>query len=279
MAPAIVPAWASARPAAPGGTRATDTAPDQQQRETEALMRKLFIEVERAHRLPDAARTGAIPRLYREVYPELLKRGYHVRAFHGRLSLRGLTPEQAADTVAGEQGAPSLWFHARRRIIELFEQERTALLPLIREDLAIPDERAVRNALQLAGTIGGGDLFESVLRVFHTQPDLADQAVAAFRRIRDPRAIRVLLSADPARPLLYFEALRTLQRDCPADAALTRLLRSPDAELRWRAAYALAESGDSALVPLAETLAGDVDPRVREHAAAMLAAARRTPHP
>jgi HEAT repeat protein len=98
-------------------------------------------------------------------------------------------------------------------------------------------------------------------------PAAQQQAVYALRDLNDPRAIRPMVEHDPASPMASFEVLRRLCKRRAAPPCLTRLLRSLNPEIRWRAAYALAESGDPKLVPMIEARLTDPDSRVRIYSA------------
>lgn len=89
--------------------------------------------------------------------------------------------------------------------------------------------------------------------------------VLLFREIDDPRAIQLLIEKGD-NTLSHFEALRTLQRNRPADPALVEKLTVASGEARWRAAYSLAECRDATLVPRLPALLSDADARVRSEA-------------
>jgi HEAT repeat protein len=94
---------------------------------------------------------------------------------------------------------------------------------------------------------------------------MGDPVVTLLREIDDPRAIPLLIEKG-GETLTHFEALRSLQRKRPADPALTAKLSAALTEARWRAVYALAESGDESLVPRVPALLKDADAQVRTQA-------------
>lgn len=65
----------------------------------------------------------------------------------------------------------------------------------------------------------------------------------------------------------HFEELRSLQRGRPANPELVAFLDDKNPEVRWRAAFALAESGDPRLAPTVKRLARDEASEVRVQAA------------
>jgi hypothetical protein len=81
----------------------------------------------------------------------------------------------------------------------------------------------------------------------------------------DPRAIPVLLGKE-GRNIQYFELLLHLQHSRKADSGLVKLLADPDAEVRWRATYALRECADPRMTRKAVLLLQDKSPKVRHEA-------------
>src|SRR4029079_18870758 len=92
-----------------------------------------------------------------------------------------------------------------------------------------------------------------------------DPLETLLREIDDPRAIPLLIEKG-GETLTHFEALCSLQSTRPADPALTAKLTTASAEARWRAVYALAESGDESLVARVPALLKDADAQVRTRA-------------
>ena len=91
-----------------------------------------------------------------------------------------------------------------------------------------------------------------------------DVAASALRDLNDLRAIPLLVRHGIMR---HFEVLRHLQRGRLANSELLALLDEKDAEVRWRAAYALAESGDPGLASIVKRLARDEASQARAQAA------------
>jgi HEAT repeat protein len=135
---------------------------------------------------------------------------------------------------------------------------------LAREDLRSKDRKQLQRGLRAAGEFHLNALYDAVA----AQLDDTEQGIAAsaLGDLNDPRAIPVLAQHGIKR---HFEVLRRLQRGRPANSQLLALLDEKDAEVRWRAAYALAESGVPRLARILERLARDEASEVRMQAANM----------
>jgi hypothetical protein len=210
-------------------------------------------EFERIEELSPAEQEKEIPRVYREMHPDLF-----LLYFGG---------EQPTFVFrAGQQ--PRIKDVLRSRSRDLLATHLKAVRPLIREDLRSGDRARVDHAVSVIGWLRLHEFYDEVIAAFR-QNVVEWSAVSTLRDLDDPRAICVIMDKYPRDPLRYFEELRSLCKGRPADPVLVKLLRSEDAKTRWQAAYALTESGDPALVPEVERLAKDPDPEVREQAARM----------
>ncbi len=270
-------------------------------RQRTSEQRALFVEVERIARLPSADQTAHIPHLYHDLVPALVNRYYPAASVPNHRWLfrdaATLSPEALADQLAGEHGNyPLLYEASRLRCLDLLTEHQQHVKPLVKADLESGNARAVLRALGLLDKLRWTEFVDGVIAVFQqanrhelveTEPPVDDnrpwltdvakptnEGVAALvpyvlRELNDPKAIRVLLDADPHPPVTYFEILRHLCRGRLEDPGLLKLLESPDPEVRWRAAYALEESGDPALLPFVERLTSDPDARVRQAAVEM----------
>jgi HEAT repeat protein len=144
---------------------------------------------------------------------------------------------------------------------------RAEVAILVREDLANGSPQERRWALKVAGALKLNALYDEVEAAFRgPEPEAA---AYALRDLDDPRAIPVLIQSSADHPTMHFEILRSLQRHRPANGSLLELVRSTDATVRWQAAYALAESRDSAVAPVVERLAEDPMAEVRRQAGLM----------
>jgi hypothetical protein len=210
-------------------------------------------EFERIEELPPAEQEKEIPRVYREMHPDLFS--VHFGGEQPKLIIR-----------PGKQ--PYFVGVMCDRSRELLAAHVQVVRPLIRVDLRSGDRARVGHAVRTIGWLRSHEFYDEVVTAFR-QGVVEWSAVATLRDLNDPRAIRVILEKHPRDPLRYFEVLRSLCTKRPADPVLVKLLRSEDAKTRWQAAYALTESGDPTLAPEVERLAKDPDPEVREQAARM----------
>lgn len=235
----------------------------------ETTARRCFIETERIARMPKAEQAKQIAHVYHDLFLSLEMRPHSMivePAFP--MNRNDLTPEQAADALAGDKmGWVALFEAGRENCLALLQTNINVFVPLVKEDLAGTNDDNVKRGIRAASAFHLGQLFEDLVAVFQKNDKLALYAAYALRDLNDPRAIRILVERFPDRPTEYFEALLHLQHGRKADPALLRLLDSKDARIRWQATYALRESGDLALVPVARKLFKDSEAIVREHAA------------
>jgi cyclophilin family peptidyl-prolyl cis-trans isomerase len=149
---------------------------------------------------------------------------------------------------------------------------REALTPL----LADPDTMVAASAAfalgQLGDTTAVGPL-SALLGEPQARVTVAAEAAYALGKLRTPvadEALRAYLAAAPAaaRGEPVASALLATWRHPrpPALEPITRWLTSADAELRWRAAYALVRRPSPAAAPLLLAAARDEDARVRAQA-------------
>ncbi len=240
---------------------------------TQQQAKQLFVEVERIARLAKAEQAKHVQHLYRDVFPVAELHRYSLTIL-GRPEMPAdratLTPEALADQILSHgEGRGWLVEYARATCLGLLGHNLQLLEALIKADFQSRDESARKRALRIVGRLRLSRFFEDVLEVFQKDRNLSERAAYTLRDIGDPRAIPYLVRQQPGTTLPAFELLRSLQRGRPADTTLVELLRSHDPGVRWRAAYALAESGDASLLPHIKRLARDQHPKVRKYAANM----------
>jgi HEAT repeat protein len=233
----------------------------------QAKARDLFLAVERVARLPAPQQSQEIPPIYRDVWPVLKIELLTAMAVNTTLALNGLdeaslTPEELAAIYLRQGGWPVVAEAARARCRQLLATHAKEVEGLAREDLETKDTKRLRRGLQAAGDFRLIALYYPVA----AQLDGTEEVFAAYalRELNDPRAIPLLVRHGVVR---HFEVLRALQRGRPANPELLAFLDDKDPEVRWRAAYALAESGDPRLAPVVERLARDDSSQVRAEAA------------
>lgn len=230
----------------------------------DATARRLFIEIESARRLPVALQAERLPRIYRDVCPQLQR----MYAAHGSGGFpmptnEGETPADVADRI-GAGGWPEFGEAGRQRCRAFLSAHLPAVEILARDDLRAAPRRDQWWALRVIGELRAVRLFDDVIAVLR-DPD-PTYAAQALRELNDPRAIPPLIRRFPDEPTRFFETLRTLQHDRPAHPLLLELLHANDATTRWQAAYALVESRDPALVSIVPRLVADTAAEVRREA-------------
>jgi hypothetical protein len=222
--------------------------------------------VERTARLPTPQQDPGTARIYRDVWPILEREMLTAIAFNAAtvpsvVEERNLTPEELATAYERQGGWAFVAEAARVRCRRLLSSHAELVEGLAREDLRTKDREQLQRGLRAAGEFHLIALYENV--VGQLDGPAEEIAASALRDLNDPRAIPQLVRHGIKR---HFEVLRSLQRGRPANSELLALLHRKDFEVRWRAAYALAESGDPRLSPFVERLARDEAPQVRVEA-------------
>ena len=228
--------------------------------------RDSFLAVEHASRLPTPQQDLETAWIYRDIWPALEREMLTAMAINSAaapsaVAERSLTPEQLATAYERQGGWPLVAEAARVRCRSLLRSHQKLVEGLAREDLRSKDRKQLQRGLRAAGQFHLNALHDAVAAELDgTEEDLA---ASALRDLNDPRAIPLLVRHGIGR---HFEVLRSLQRCRAANSELLALPHDKDSEVRWRAAYALAESGDSRLAPIVERLAGDEASKVRVEA-------------
>jgi hypothetical protein len=216
-------------------------------------LKEIRREFERIEALPAAEREKEIPRVYREMPPDMF-----FAYFCGEQPKIILQPG----------GPPRFLGQLYHRSADLLAAHLKVVRPLVQADLQSGDRERLAHALSFIGWLRLHEFYDAVVVAFR-QDAVEQVAAGTLRDLDDPRAIRVLLEKHPHDPLRYYAFVGSLSKQRPADPMLVKLLRSEDAKTRWRAACALSGSGDPVLVPEVERLAKDPDPKVRQEAAGM----------
>ena len=241
--------------------------------EDQKEIKGLIIDVESIRRMEPNEQKKEVERLYRTLAPrirELCQFSLIEWAFDYTEGRDQLTPQAWVEKVWAlrPDAYQYLLWDTQGEGYDILKKQRTELRPLVLADLASKNEKDVKWALHVVSEVSGKEFFEPVLEVFEKNAACSVEAIEALCYIDDPRAIAPLIKRHPEL-VGVFEALRRLQRERKADPALVALLDAKDAQVRWRAAYGLAESGDPALVGHIEKLVCDDNPQVREAAANM----------
>ena len=229
--------------------------------------RRLFLEIESAARSPVDQQPGFLPRVYRDVCPAL-KTLYVAHTVFGahRAADNSESPTQAADRLERAGGWPALGEAGRRRCSAFLTAHRDRVESLIREDLRGGSSQEKQWALFVIGETRAVRLLDAAIAALGSRDPDPIYAAQALRDLDDPRAIPALIRSVPGDPTRFYETLRSLQRKRAAHPQLLELLQSKDAQVRWRAAYALVDSRDETLVPLLPGLVADPAADVRRQA-------------
>lgn len=156
-----------------------------------------------------------------------------------------------------------------------------AALPLLQHQLADPDTAVAATAAFALGQVGDTAAVPALVALLEPArarawPAVAAEAAAALGKLRNVsahQALRQLLGTAPvdapSRGTAADEALLAIWRYPRGEdfAAVARWLAAGDAELRWRASYALVRRPDPRAVPLLLPRITDLDARVRALAA------------
>jgi len=233
-------------------------------------LKALYVSVAELETAPAERRQELLEAAYEKAYPEAVKIKWHC-AWHP--SFQTLSPKERAEKLA-ELGVGYLTHDMERQCEEQFKTHGGLLVPRLKKDLAgarlqltRADQDKLQLAIQVAGMTRQAALWEDLVKVFKEQPGLRSQAAYALRDLGDTRSIP-LLAAD-GKEFEWFELLRTLSRKRPAAPEVRALLRSDSETVRWRAAYALAESGDPILAAELPALFQAGSTMVRQHAVAL----------
>ena len=230
-------------------------------------VRALFLDVERTARLPEGKQPVEIRRIYNDVWMVIERNmlsatTYRFSPIERTADGRLLTPEELASAYEQSGGMSILAEAARIRCRRLLAVHTGIIEPLVTADLQTTSQDRLRRGLYATGEFKLSSEYGLVTNLLNSPVDV--YAAQALRDLDDPRAIPLLVDSGIVR---HFEVLRHLQRKRPAHPSLTKLLESNDGDVRWRTAYALAESADPALIPAVRRLAADEEPEVRSEAA------------
>lgn len=230
-----------------------------------ASVREVFLFVERAARMDSEHQVAQIPRLYREIV-STLDRSKLVGSLYTPQSPVDLpgSPEEAAASLEASGGISRLLHVARDRCRALLEAHIGELTRLVEEDLRSGATNRAQRAIRAAGEFRLTAVFGLLAQGF--EGELAEPIAYAMRDINDARGLTFLVDHSGVR---FYEILRHLQYDRPADPVLVALTDRDDADTRRRAAYALSQSRDPALQTVVIRLASDESPDVRHEAASV----------
>ncbi|NQV32256.1 MAG: hypothetical protein HQ515_06150 [Phycisphaeraceae bacterium] len=175
--------------------------------------------------------------------------------------------EQVADKLGG-----SLWLNvaSRARALDTFKHHENALHALITADLNSREPVAVDRACTLIVSLGLRSFTARLMDMYLAEDELSRAAWGALVWIRHPAIVPMLLKSvdrDPRSLLRCSGLFLGSLSGKPAEPQLFKLLNSPDADIRYHAAYALQECRDPELAQPTVQLAHEKDARFRSMAA------------
>jgi hypothetical protein len=273
---------AAARSALGGGERS----PASNARNMEAQAR--FVEVERFARLPEEQQAKEFAEFYRKLAPyymspmiEMILSSYPAdildsrfgappdanpyARYDGQLAAvaAALTPEEVAARL---ESRLRLDLAGRARTRRLMERHRDRLPGLIHEDLAARDLAGTQRACTMITDLQLRQFTPNLLDLYLSDTPHATAARTALVWLRDPVIVRRLLQEIAKEPKSLERHAGLFQGPLaggPAEADLIKLLDSPDANMRYHAAYALYECIDPALAGPTAKLAREKEGRLQ----------------
>jgi HEAT repeat protein len=229
-----------------------------------------FVSVVTISRLPKAEQPRRIPEVYQRLRPALVNAKVTVIPNTQASRIWGernkYTADELADKLVEAQAFGNFYCFGEQTCDTLLKDNLAALSDLVLADLKSSDTTRQQRGLNTIRDLGVPRCNQEVRQILVSKPDLQTEAAYALRGLNDYQAISLLVARDGKDPMKFFEVLRLLSRDRPADAAIIKQLSAIDPQIRWRAAYALAESGNSNLMPQVRRLVKDKDARVRKWA-------------
>jgi hypothetical protein len=259
--------------------------------------RERFLEVERFARLPADQQAKALGPFYRDIAPRTMSSlgiigalssyptnildrtsfsppgGNAVDRWAQQLqaAAKDATPEEVADRL---QDVMWLQVAAHARTKQTLEAQAKPLAPLVEADLDSPDVAAFQRGANVTRELGLTQYTRKLLDVYIPGGPREKAAFSAILWMHDPAIydpLRAEVLRDPktlARHAGLFQ--HTLYRQ-KADPEIAKLLSSPDADVRYYAAYALIECQDAALAKPIAALIKEDSKRMQEVALSIAA--------
>ena len=257
-----------------------------------APAREKFLTVERFARLPADEQAKGLAAFYRDIVPGALNSVYleilssapadllnrENRVFGGgpeqwARQLQAAAPQMTAEEVADNLGT-LLWFNvaAHSRTMRVLRDQEKLVAPLVEADLDSPEvapfERGCRVVRELKLTQYTG----KILEVQIAGGPRAQAAHDVLVWLRDPallERLRAEVVRDPKTLARHAGLIQGPLYGEKADPEIAKLLSSPDAEIRYWAAYALMECKDETLAKPIAALAKEAATRTQEVALKM----------
>jgi len=229
-----------------------------------------FIQIEDVWRMPKEKQKEGIASIYKEVLPSIYLIPFSAPSIPDQFLKipENLSTNELANWFLKEHRLSQFMIYTRNRGFNLLRENIQETKRLIKIDLLSATDKERERALMYIGEFKLSEFNEDVLDIFLHSTELESKAAYTMRDLQIYDGIKFLVSK-PENPIKYFEILRTLQKNKKAHESILALLDSPDSEIRWKSAYALAESGDEVLIPYVKKLIKDQNSEVRKRAAYM----------
>jgi hypothetical protein len=257
--------------------------------------RTMFVAIENIARAAPELRAALIPNLYRQVINRQMlgpnvERGLMslprnvmsrdnvwlqpgddiAKLYNEQLDQQaaaGRAPGEVADQIVASYHAQMLEIASRRRAMHVMFKHYDLLQPLLAADFASGEAEAIKRALSLVGAMELTDFAPQAVKLLMDEGPLSSYASQTLNQFKpDPALIRPILdelAKNPGAARRYQSAIRSMLAGKAPDAAVLRLLDSPDADVRSAAAGALEWMDRAASLEVIPKLIADADERVR----------------
>jgi hypothetical protein len=229
-----------------------------------------FMQIEDVWRIPKEKQKEGIVKIYKEVLPSIYFIPFSDTTIPNQFLKipENLSTNELANWFLKEHRLSQFMRYTKSRGLNLLRENIQETKRLIKIDLLSATDKERERALMYISEFKLSEFNEDVLGIFLHSTELESKAAYTMRDLQMYDGIKFLVSK-PENPTKYFEILRTLQKNKKAHDSILPLLDSPDSEIRWKSAYALAESGDEILIPYIKKLIKDQKSEVRKQAAYM----------
>ncbi len=173
--------------------------------------------------------------------------------------------QELADWRLKNDGLPNFHAMTKNNYAVFIKSNLPLFNQYLDSDFNSTDIEKLRRALNFVGDFKIVKYAQKVGQIFLKVDKLTTEAAYVLRDLESYESIPDLIKKSN-NPMEYFEILRNLQKGRKAHKDIVNLLEVKNPDLRWKAAYSLAESVDPALLPYCKKLLKDRDPRVREQA-------------
>jgi len=235
----------------------------------EETVKNAFIYLEEAKLLKDGSFSEKVEKIYTVYYPSIRFVPYSFPIFYDRKKQPSIPEYQYSKELADwhlkNSGLPHFHAITKRNYTDFIRSNLSLFDQYLNSDLHSENIEELGRALNFIGDFRITKYTQKVRQIFLTSDKLESKAAYVLRDLGSYESIPDLVKK-PDNLMEYFELLRNLQKGRKAHKEIVNLLEAKDTNLRWRAAYSLAESGDPTLLPHCKKLLKDPDPMVRRQA-------------